>query len=298
MATKRHLPEWLKVRHRQNQETEHVARLMSDCGLHSVCQSAHCPNRSECWASGTASFMIMGEYCTRACRFCAVKTRANPLPLDPDEPEKLAKAVASLGLGYVVVTSVTRDDLPDGGAHHFASCVKELRKIPGLIIETLVPDFKADEDAIRTLAEAAPDVISHNIETVERLSPHVRDRRAGYRQSLRALRLYRGHSGGKMITKSGLMVGLGETRDEVIGALRDLREAGVETVTIGQYLSPSKGGRHLPVREYVRPEAFAEYERDGYALGFRYVASGPFVRSSYKASEPFAKGLLQRRALR
>ncbi|MCI0503490.1 lipoyl synthase [Candidatus Micrarchaeota archaeon] len=292
------LPEWLKIRHSTNANTHQVSAQLSGLKLHSVCQSAHCPNRSECWAAKTASFMVMGEYCTRACRFCAVKTMAKPTPLDPDEPVRLANAVASLGLRYVVVTSVTRDDLPDGGAGHIARCVGELRRIPGVIIETLVPDFRADKEAIRTLAEAGPDVVSHNIETVERLTPIVRDRRAGYRQSLEALRKYHEISGGEVITKSGLMVGLGETDDEVRGAMADLREAGVDILTLGQYLSPSKTARHLTVKEYIRPEKFSEYGRIGYALGFLHVASGPLVRSSYRAAEPFIKGILKANARR
>lgn len=292
------LPQWLKTRYSDNAATKEVAALFSIPGLHSVCQSAHCPNRSECWAARTASFMVMGEYCTRACRFCAVKTMTKPPPLDPDEPLRLAEAVGSLGLGYVVVTSVTRDDLPDGGAAHMARCVVELRKIQGLVIETLVPDFHADEEAIRTLTEARPDVVSHNIETVERLTPLARDRRAGYRQSLKALSLYREISGGEIITKSGLMAGLGETDDEVRAAMADLRQAGVDILTIGQYLSPSKTARHLPVVEFITPERFAGYEKAGYGLGFLHVASGPFVRSSYRAAEPFVKGVLKARAHR
>ena len=282
------LPSWLKIRHRENENSSRIARIMKTLNLHSVCQSAHCPNRSECWAAGTATFMVMGEYCTRACRFCAVKTMAKPPPLDPDEPQKLAEAVKSLGLKYIVVTSVTRDDLPDGGAEHIAECVKALKeKMPKLIVEILVPDFCAEKKAIGIVARSGADVLSHNIETVERLTPVVRDRRAGYEQSLKTLRLFREF--GKTITKSGLMVGLGEKEDEVHKALEDLREAEVQIVTIGQYLSPSKA--HLPVKEYVTPEKFKQYEKVAYSLGFTYVASGPFVRSSYKAAEPFIKGL-------
>jgi lipoic acid synthetase len=289
---KTYLPEWLRIRHRVDEGTAQVSSLLAGYNLNSVCQSAHCPNRSECWSMRTASFMVMGEHCTRACRFCAVKTMAKPPPLDADEPMRLAKAVAALGLGYVVITSVTRDDLPDGGAKHIAKCVKELKGIRGLIIETLVPDFHADRGAIAVLADARPDVVSHNIETVERLTPEVRDRRAGYRQSLEALRQYNELSGGDIVTKSGLMAGFGETEEEVRAAMADLRETGVGILTIGQYLSPSKTRRHIPVREFVRPETFAKYERDGYALGFKYVASGPFVRSSYRAAEPYIKGIL------
>lgn len=284
------LPSWLKIRHVENKNSSHIAKLMKNLKLHSVCQSAHCPNRSECWAAGTASFMVMGEYCTRACRFCAVKMMAKPPPLDPDEPEKLAEAVESLKLKYIVVTSVTRDDLPDGGAGHIAECVKELKaKNPKLIVEILVPDFSADRRSVGIVARSGADVLSHNIETVERLTPVVRDKRAGYKQSLETLKLFRELTDKKTITKSGLMVGLGENEDEVKKALEDLREAGVEIVTIGQYLSPSKA--HLPVEEYITPEKFKEYEELAYSLGFKYVASGPFVRSSYKAAEPFIRGI-------
>jgi lipoyl synthase len=292
------LPPWLKIRHKDNSATGEVAGLLKNLELHSVCQSAHCPNRSECWDMRTASFMVMGESCTRACRFCAVKTLAKPPPLDRDEPERLAKAVASLGLKYVVITSVTRDDLPDQGAGHIARCVRSLRKIPGIIIETLVPDFGADEGAIRKLVDAHPDVISHNIETVERLTPLVRDRKAGYRQSLEMLHLARELSGRGISTKSGLMLGFGEHEDEVVGAMMDLRSAGVDILTLGQYLAPSKTSRHIQVREYVEPLKFEGYQLLGHSLGFLHVASGPFVRSSYRASEPFARGLMQSNARR
>jgi lipoic acid synthetase len=289
-------PSWLKIRYSPSPGSSQIASLMEGKSLHSVCQSAHCPNKHECWAQKTASFLIMGGYCTRACRFCAIKTMAKPPPLDPEEPKKLAEAVSSLGLRYVVVTSVTRDDLPDGGAGHFADCVRALKtRMPDLIVETLVPDFLSREGPIATVAGSGVDVVSHNIETVERLSPKVRDRRAGYRQSLETLRLFREISEGKVITKSGLMVGFGEREEEVEKAMSNLRDDGVEILTLGQYLAPTKTPRHLPVHEYVAPERFADYEKKAYSLGFRYVASGPFVRSSYKAAEPFAKGILTTR---
>lgn len=296
-----YLPEWLKIRHRGDSAASEVDGLIRGLSLHSVCQSAHCPNRSECWAKRTASFMVMGDICTRACRFCAVKTSPRPPPLDRSEPENLAKAVGSLGLKYVVVTSVTRDDLPDQGSGHIASCVRRLAAIPGLVIETLVPDFRADERAIRALVDAEPDVISHNIETVERLTPQVRDRRAGYQQSLMMLSAARGlakERGKGTVTKSGIMVGFGETKDEVAQAMHDLRDAGVDILTIGQYLAPTKTSRHLPVREFIEPSRFEEYERLAYDAGFMHVASGPFVRSSYRASEPFEKGVLTARTRR
>ncbi|MFH0737259.1 MAG: lipoyl synthase [Candidatus Micrarchaeota archaeon] len=290
-------PPWLRIRHIENAGSAEVAGLMKGLSLHSVCQSAHCPNRSECWANKTASFMVMGEFCTRACRFCAVKTMGKPPSLDPNEPKNLAEAVASLGLRYVVVTCVTRDDLPDGGAEHLARCVRELKaKMPELIVETLVPDFFARGEAIRVVAGSGVDVVSHNIETIERLSSRVRDRRANYRQSLETLRLFRELSGGKIITKSGIMAGLGERGDEVEMAMKDLLAVGVEILTVGQYLSPGKAPRHLPVEEYVAPDRFAGYEKMAYSLGFAYVASGPFVRSSYRAAEPFINGSLRSRA--
>ena len=243
--------------------------------------------------------MVMGEYCTRSCRFCAVKTHAKPPPPDPEEPKKLAEAAESLGLKYAVITSVTRDDLEDGGAEHIANCIRILKtKMPDLIVEALVPDFNCDRDAIRTIAAAGADVLSHNIETVERLTPKVRDRRASYRQSLEVLDLFRELSGGRSITKSGLMVGLGESEDEVVRAMSDLRDLDVEIITIGQYLCPGNEARYLAVSEYVKPETFKQYEKIGYELGFSHVASGPFVRSSYKAAEPFISGAIGSRVRR
>ena len=287
-------PEWLKIRFVSNPQSKHIAGLMEKYNLHSVCQSAHCPNCMECWSQGTATFMVMGEFCTRGCGFCAVKTLAKPPPPDPDEPENLAKAVQELGLRYVVITSVARDDLKDGGAGHFAECVGALRKrSPSLIIETLIPDFRCRSSSIKKLVDAKPDVISHNIETVERLTKKVRDARAGYRQSIDVLRLARELSKRKIITKSGMMVGLGEKREEVYQALKDVRNTDAEIFTIGQYLQPSP--RHVKLMRYVRPETFKLYEKKGYELGFRYMACGPLVRSSYKAGEPFIKKLIKSR---
>ncbi len=295
--TGRQLPDWLRIKHVDNESSRHIAGLMDSLALHSVCQSAHCPNRSECWSHGTATFMVMGEHCTRGCRFCAVSTMAKPPPLDPEEPRKLADAVASLGLSYIVLTSVARDDLEDDGAGHFAACIEAVRRrCPDLIIEALVPDFKGKRAALQKIVDARPDVVSHNVETVERLTRKIRDIRANYRQSLEVLRLYREMSGGKMITKSGIMVGFGEKEDEVGKTMADLRGIGVEILTIGQYLSPGVVPRHLPVEEYVPPERFRRYEEMGYGAGFRYVASGPFVRSSYRAGEPFVKKMIESRA--
>ncbi len=282
-----------RIRLVDNDLTKRVGALMQGCGLHSVCQSAHCPNRSECWSHGTATFMILGDSCTRCCRFCAVKTMARPPPPDTDEPEKLARAVAALGLRYAVITSVTRDDLPDYGAGHFAECVRALKRNdakPELVVETLIPDFNCDKNALAKLVEARPDVISHNLETVERLTPEVRDRRAGYAKSLGVLRLVRELSDGAITTKSGIMVGLGESDTEVVRTMKDARDAGVGIFTIGQYLRPGSDARFLPVKEYVAEEKFREYARAGYELGFRHVASGPLVRSSYRAAEALQKG--------
>ncbi len=256
---------------------------MKKLNLHSVCQSAHCPNRMECWAHGTATFMIMGEYCTRGCRFCAVRTMAHPPPLDPEEPDHLARAVSELNLRYIVITSVDRDDLPDYGAGHFAACVTAVRTMsPQTRIEVLIPDFQGNPSSLETLVKAKPDVVSHNLETVERLSPEIRDRRAGYRQSLGVLQMAK-RIDQKMITKSGIMLGLGETKQEILQTMQDLRSAEVDILTIGQYLSPGKS--HYPVKEYLPPAIFNEYKQIAYGLGFRYVASGPLVRSSYGAAE-------------
>ncbi len=291
------LPDWIRIRHTDNESSRHISRLMDSLSLHSVCQSAHCPNRSECWSHGTATFLVRGAHCTRGCRFCAISTMAKPPPLDPDEPKKLAEAVTTLGLKYMVITSVARDDLEDDGAGHFAQCIEEVRKsCPELIIEVLVPDFKGKRHALQKIVDARPDVISHNIETVERLTRKIRDIRATYKQSLEVLGLYRQMSGGKAITKSGIMVGFGEKEEEVGKAMADLRGIGVEILTIGQYLSPGGYPRHLPVEEYVSPERFKKYEEMGYEAGFSYVASGPMVRSSYRAGEPFMKRLIVSRA--
>jgi lipoic acid synthetase len=231
--------------------------------------------------------MLMGDVCTRGCRFCHVRTAARPPPLDPEEPRLLAEAVRGLGLDYIVVTSVDRDDLPDGGASHFAEAIRRLKEIPGLLVEVLTPDFQGDAGAVRTVGRAGPDVFANNVETVRRLTPAVRDPRAGYEQTLGVLdRMKREFPA--IVTKSSLMVGLGEGDDEVEATMRDLRRAGVEILTLGQYLRPSAW--HLPVVEYVTPERFEVLRQRGLSLGFRYVASGPLVRSSYRAAELFLRG--------
>ncbi len=287
------LPDWFKIRHIDNPQSRRIDSLMTRYRLHSVCQSAHCPNRSECWSQGTATFMIMGDICTRGCRFCAVRTSSSPPLLDPEEPEDLAEAVSQLGLRYIVITSVDRDDLDDYGAGHVARCITAVKKNPETIIEVLIPDFRARASAIKEVADAKPDVISHNLETVERLTPEVRDARAGYRQSLEVLRQVRELGKGRIITKSGIMLGFGETEEEVEKTMEDCLDAGVEIFTIGQYLAPSKN--HFPVKEFVRPERFKDYEKLGYDMGFKYMACGPLVRSSYKAGEPFIKKIIETR---
>ncbi len=285
-------PPWLKVPMPGGERYQKVKETLRGLSLHTVCQEASCPNVGECWGGGTATVMLMGDVCTRGCRFCHVKTAAHPPPLDPDEPRHLAEAVAELGLDYIVVTSVDRDDVPDGGAAHFADAIARLKEIPGLLVEVLTPDFQGDAAAVRTVCRAAPDVFANNVETVRRLTPVVRDARAGYDQTLGVLALAR-REVPKVVTKSSIMVGLGETEDEVVDTMKDLRAAGVEILTLGQYLRPSAW--HLPVVEWVSPQRFAAYREAGLALGFRYVASGPLVRSSYRAAELFLRGEIEAR---
>jgi len=280
-------PDWLRVGVAGGKRYEHVRETLAHLELHTVCAEAHCPNVAECWGGGTATVMLMGDECTRGCRFCQVKTSARPPPLDPDEPRHLAEAVARLDLDYIVVTSVDRDDLADGGSGHFAEAILRLKRIPGLLVEVLTPDFRGDPEAVRTIGRAAPDVFANNLETVRRLTPVVRDAKAGYDQTLAVLARMRAEFSG-VVTKSSLMLGLGEREEEVKEAMGDLRRAGVEILTLGQYLRPSAW--HLPVVEWVTPERFLAYRRMGEAEGFRYVASGPLVRSSYRAAELFLRG--------
>ncbi len=275
-------PEWLKVRMPGGGRFQQVRDTLRELNLATVCEEASCPNVGECWGSGTATVMLMGEVCTRGCRFCDVASGMPP-PLDPLEPRHLAEAVGRLGLDYLVVTSVNRDELPDGGASHFAQAIRELRKAaPNTLVEVLTPDFQGVADALDMIIEANPTVAAHNLETVERLTPKVRDRRASYAQSLRVLNHYKR---GGMRTKSSLMLGLGEQHDEVVQAMRDLRSVGCDILTLGQYLRPSD--KHLEVIEFVHPEAFAALEQEGMKLGFKFIAAGPLVRSSYKAGEFF-----------
>lgn len=274
-------PDWIKVRLPSNPVFFSTKALISDLKLHTVCEEAQCPNRWECWSQGTATFMIAGERCTRACGFCAVTT-ARPYALEPDEPERVAAAVQRMKLKHVVITAVARDDLADGGAGHFARTIEAVRASdPEIVIEVLVPDFNGRDDALHTVVEAAPHVFNHNIETVERLTALVRSR-AKYRLSLDFLRRAKALST-NLVTKSGIMLGLGEREDEVLRAMDDLREIGCQVLTIGQYLRPSP--KHLPVVEYIHPDQFDQYREIGYEKGFDHVASGPLVRSSYHAAD-------------
>lgn len=277
-------PAWLRKTVTHSRVVESTRELLAGLNLHTVCQSARCPNTSECFSCQTATFMILGDRCTRRCNFCAVKKGA-PEPPDPAEPAKVAEAAVRLGLKYVVVTSVTRDDLPDGGAGHFARAIEELRRgIPGVVIEVLVPDFQGNVAALADLLAARPDVLNHNVETVPRLYPLVRPQ-ADYRRSLVVLQEAK-RLDDRICIKSGLMVGLGERQEEVLAVMRDLRAAGCAVLTIGQYLQPSP--EHLPVQEFILPEVFEEYREQGLALGFREVVAGSWVRSSYRAGKVFA----------
>ena len=270
-------PQWLKICLQSNEESAEVERIVREHSLHTICSSGLCPNKAECWRRRTATFMILGDICTRGCRFCATKTGI-PLAPDASEPEKVAESVRLMGLRHVVVTSVTRDDLPDGGAQHWAATVEAIRrKNPDATIELLIPDLDARADLIEIVAASKPDIIGHNIETVERLTPLVRAR-AKYRTSLSTLEKI---SSLGAVSKSGLMVGLGESDDEVLQTLRDLRDVGVEIVTLGQYLRPSL--EHYPVAAYITPEKFDWYRTQALEMGFSYCASAPMVRSSYLA---------------
>ena len=272
-------PGWLKIRLHRTAEYAEVRRIVDKHELHTICSSGRCPNQAECWSRRTATFMILGEICTRGCRFCATQT-GRPLAPDADEPRRVAESVALMKLKHAVITSVTRDDLPDGGARYWAATVEAIRsQNPDVAIELLIPDFDARPDLLDEVVASQPDIIGHNIETVERLTPELRSR-ATYRTSLATLR-YLGDRGA--ITKSGLMVGLGESDEEVVRTLRDLREAGVGIVTIGQYLRPTL--EHYPVAAYVAPEKFEWYRQQALAMGFAYCASAPLVRSSYRAEE-------------
>lgn len=277
-----------RIRVRLDPGFARVQRVLARHGVTTVCEQALCPNIGECWGSGTATFMLMGDVCTRGCRFCYIR-KGRPAPLDPGEPLRVARAARELGLKYVTLTSVTRDDLPDGGASHFAATIRALkREIPGVVVEALIPDFKGSREALATVVESGVDVLAHNIETVRRLTPRVRDPRASYERSLWVLREAKRLRPG-LVTKSSILVGLGESLEEVVEAMADLRESGVDILVISQYLRPSK--RQLPVAKYYTMEEFKELEREGYRLGFAYVLAHPLARTSYKAWEAYQAAL-------
>lgn len=274
-------PPWLRVRLPAGGAYREVNSLLDNLGLHTVCEEAQCPNKGECFHSGTATFLILGDVCTRRCRFCAVPKGA-PQPLDWDEPERVARAVETLGLQYAVITSVTRDDVPDGGAAIFAETIRAIRRrMPACKVEVLIPDFQGDDAALQTVIDAGPDVLNHNLETVPRLYPVARPG-ADYDRSLRLLRRAKEMSPG-LLTKTGLMLGLGETPDEVRAVMADLVGIGCDLLTLGQYLQPSRA--HLPVERYVPPEEFTALAREGMTMGLKHVEAGPLVRSSYHARE-------------
>lgn len=278
-AKKRQKPDWLKIKVPKGKSYIGVREIVDQHKLHTICSSGQCPNKEDCWGRGTATFMILGNICTRACKFCAVAT-GRPLPADLTEPDRIADSVSKMKLRHCVITSVDRDDLEDGGAAIWAATIRAVKeKSPGTTIETLVPDFRGRKDLLQVVIDARPEVISHNLETVKRLTPKVRSA-AIYERSLEVIG-WVAQSG--IRSKSGIMLGLGETEEEVIGVMDDLRRVGCEVMTIGQYLQPTL--KHLPVREYIRPEQFEKYRSLGLAKGFRHIESGPLVRSSYRAEK-------------
>ncbi|XP_060599231.1 lipoyl synthase, mitochondrial-like [Ruditapes philippinarum] len=292
------LPKWLKTNIPVGKNYHGIKQNLRELKLNTVCEEAKCPNIGECWGGGdhgtaTATIMVLGDTCTRGCRFCSVKTARNPPPPDPNEPRNTASAIVSWGLDYVVLTSVDRDDLPDGGAAHFAETVREIKKgKSSLLVECLTPDFRGDLTSVETVAQSGLDVYAHNVETVAELQWLVRDPRANYKQSLKVLEHVK-ELNPDMVTKTSLMLGLGESDSQILRVLEDLRKIDVDCVTLGQYMQPTK--RHIKVKEYVHPDKFKFWEDVGNKLGFAYTASGPLVRSSYKAGEFFLKNLLEKR---
>lgn len=292
MAAVGNKPEWLKVRMPGGERYQSIKDRARQLKLHTVCEEARCPNVGECWGGGTATFMVMGDVCTRGCRFCAVTTRRNGRPLDPEEPKNLAETIREMSLDYVVVTSVNRDDLPDEGAGHFAACIEAIRALnPNTFLEVLIPDFRGDVSLLQVVLDARPHVLAHNVECVPALQAKVRDPRANWEQSVRILDAAKRFGS---LTKSSIQIGHGESEAQVLEAMRLLREIDVDFLTLGQYLRPTPS--HLPVTEFVTPEVFARYEQLGLEMGFKYVASGPLVRSSYKAGEFFIRQYLSQRA--
>lgn len=314
-------PSWLKIRPPSSNKYSNIKALLKQKKLYTVCSEANCPNITECWSSGTATFMILGDTCTRACRFCNVKSGNPGGKIDANEPQNIVEAIKIMNLDYVVITCVTRDDLKDGGAAHFAKCIKAIKDYnPKILVEVLISDLAGNHEALKTIIEAKPDVLAHNMETVERLQSVIRDARANYQRSLKILeeakkitcasqkisrlqteiihdsqentshknaKSARARSHPSPLTKTSLMLGLGETQEEVLKAMQDLREIGTDIVTFGQYLQPSPF--HFPIKEYITPEQFKKYENMAKKLGFLFCASGPLVRSSYKAGEYFLK---------
>lgn len=286
-------PSWIKIRPPAGEKYLELKAMMKELNLATVCQEAQCPNIAECWSGGTATIMLMGEVCTRGCRFCDVKTGNPKGVLDTKEPENVATAVSKMGLDYLVLTSVDRDDVEDQGSAHFAKTIQLLKLYdPNLIVEVLTPDFSGHEEFIAKVVDAKPDVFAHNVETVESLTKRVRDPRAGYRQSLDVLEFVKKRDKSRY-TKSSIMLGLGETDDEVRKTLQDLIDVGCDVVTFGQYLQPQR--RHLPVESFITPEKFKQWQGEAEAMGFLYVASGPLVRSSYRAGEFFMKGVIEKK---
>ncbi|XP_013194642.2 lipoyl synthase, mitochondrial [Amyelois transitella] len=292
------LPPWLKTTIPTGSKFSEIKKQLRTLKLSTVCEEARCPNIGECWSGGkhgtsTATIMLMGDTCTRGCMFCSVKTSRTPPPLDPDEPKNTAYAINQWGLGYIVLTSVDRDDLPDGGSSHIAETVKEIkRQNKDILVECLVPDFRGSRANVERVALSGLDVFAHNVETVERLTPFVRDPRAGYRQTLKVLETAK-EINPDLITKTSIMLGLGETDEQIEQTMKDLRNVGVDCLTLGQYMQPTK--KHLKVYEYVTPAKFKQWEEKGNELGFLYTASGPLVRSSYRAGEFFITSLLKDR---
>ena len=281
MNTERRFPHWLKVKMPSGQNYNDLRHKMRESSLHTVCEEARCPNIGECWERKTATFMILGDTCTRACTYCAVNT-GTPNGLDLEEPIRLAQTVESMLLNYVVITSVNRDDLPDGGAFIFSQCIKQIKKrLPECKVEVLTPDFEGNFESLATVVNAGPQTFNHNIETVRRIFPRVRAK-GNYDLSLKVLSSVKQISG-SMVTKSGIMVGLGETMDEITQTMKDLRDSDVDLLTVGQYLRPSE--KHAPISKWYTPDEFKNIEISGLELGFKHVASGPLVRSSYHADE-------------
>jgi lipoic acid synthetase len=294
-AEKARKPDWIRVKYPTGENYEKIKAELRNHNLHTVCEEAHCPNVAECWGGGTATFMLMGDTCTRGCRFCMVKSGNPHGALDVFEPVKVADAIANWGLRYVVITSVDRDDLPDGGAEHFASTIQAIKKRDSNVItEVLIPDFQGNLEDVKKIVNAGPEVIAHNIETTKTLTPKIRDPRATYEQSLSVLKGVKALNPA-IYTKSSIMMGIGEVESDVVTAMKDLRAVNVDILTFGQYLRPSKG--HIPVSEYVSPSKFEHYKQLAESLGFLYVASGPFVRSSYRAGEFFIEALIRKKKM-